>query len=150
MNNLAVLYQLQGRYDEAGQLLERAIAITERARGTEDARYPIYIHSLGELLLATGKLEEAERQLRRALGIYELRGHRFRGLALYQLAGISARQDQPERALGLLRQALEQGWADRSILDDSNLNSLRGRPEFEAIVSEVESRIKDRKRQGAS
>lgn len=55
MNNLAVLDREQGRYDEARQLIEGAIAITERTRGTEDARYPVYIHTLGELLLATGK-----------------------------------------------------------------------------------------------
>jgi non-specific serine/threonine protein kinase/serine/threonine-protein kinase len=142
MNNLAVLYQEQRRYDEARRLLERAIALTEKARGTKDSRYPLYIHSMGELLQATGNLAEAERQLRRAVEIYQSQGgNRLLGLALYQLAGLSALQRRPEQALDFLRQALKDGWADPSIFEDANLDSLRGRPEFEAIVSEIKNRI---------
>jgi len=147
MNNLAVLYQDQRRYDEARQLLERAIAITEKARGTNDARYPVYIHTLGELSQATGNLAEAERQLRRAVEIYESRGgHRLLGLGLYQLAGLSALQRRPEQALDFLHQALKKGWADESIVEDDNLDSLRGRADFEVIVSEVKSRIANAKK----
>ena len=147
MNNLAVLYQDQRRYDEARQLLERAIAITEKARGTKDARYPVYIHTLGELSQATGNLAEAERQLRRAVEIYESRGgHRLLGLGLYQLAGLSALQRRPEQALDFLHQALKKGWADESIVEDDNLDSLRGRADFEVIVSEVKSRIANTKK----
>jgi non-specific serine/threonine protein kinase/serine/threonine-protein kinase len=142
MNNLAVLYQEQRRYDEARGLLERAIALTEKARGTKDAQYPVFIHSMGELLQATGQLAEAERQLRRVVEIYQSHGgNRLLGLALYQLAGLSALQRRPEQALDYLRQARKQGWADPSIFEDANLRSLRGRPEFEAIVSEVKDRI---------
>jgi hypothetical protein len=33
------------------------------------------------------------------------------------------------------------GWAERDILDDSALDSLRGDPEFEAVIAEVKERL---------
>ena len=42
----------------------------------------------------------------------------------------------PAQAVGL-------GWAEQSIFRDTVLDSLRGDPEFEAIVAEVKERIGD-------
>ena len=42
-----------------------------------------------------------------------------------------------------VRELLERGWADQSILGESDFKSLRGDPEFEAIVAEVRKRLEE-------
>ncbi len=44
-------------------------------------------------------------------------------------------------ALDHLRKAVGLGWAERDVLTDTTLDSLRGDPEFEAIVAEVKKQI---------
>ena len=94
------------------------------------------------MLLATGDLKEAEDVLRQAVDAYESRGgDEFLGLALYQLAGLAARHGKRTEALALLRRSAASGHVDEGVTDDSNLVSLHGNPEFEAIVAEVKKRI---------
>ena len=59
----------------------------------------------------------------------------------YALACLFAMTGARQEALDQLRQTVEHGWADELILDDQDLQSLRGDPEFEAIVAEVKKRI---------
>ncbi len=42
-----------------------------------------------------------------------------------------------------LRRAVDLGWAELDVLTNPTLDSLRGDPEFEAIVAEVKKRIGD-------
>jgi len=57
------------------------------------------------------------------------------------LTGLAARHGKRAEALALLRRAAASGHVDESVADDSNLVSLHGDPEFEAIVAEVKKRI---------
>jgi hypothetical protein len=58
----------------------------------------------------------------------------------YHLACVSALEGETEEALGLLRQALEDGFASRAAVGDPRLALLEGEAEYEAIVAEVERR----------
>jgi len=144
LNNLATVLLETGDFAEAKQLLERALAIDEKTLGPDHPTYAIHLHSLGELMLRTRNLAEAERYLQSALEIYE---HEFRSdhpyiaLIFYNLACLSALQNDRETAIDFLRQSLERGYADDTIVDNPDLSSLHGNPEFEAIVAEVERRI---------
>ncbi|MEJ2581258.1 MAG: serine/threonine-protein kinase, partial [Acidobacteriota bacterium] len=58
----------------------------------------------------------------------------------FNLACLSALEGQPTQALEELRNALDAGFSHSVIFDDTDLDSLRGRPEFENMVEEVRRR----------
>ena len=64
------------------------------------------------------------------------------GISWYNLAALSAVRGRRDEALDRLRRATENGYTDvRSWMKDSQLESLHGDPEFEAIVAEAKQRI---------
>lgn len=64
---------------------------------------------------------------------------------LYNLACYEALAGERDTALASLRRALDVGFADHLISTDSDLDSLRGAPEFEQIVVEATSRFAKRR-----
>ena len=64
LNNLALLYQAQGRYDEAEPLLKRSHAIWEKALGPGHPHVATSLNNLAALYQAQGRKEDAERLLR--------------------------------------------------------------------------------------
>jgi tetratricopeptide (TPR) repeat protein len=57
----------------------------------------------------------------------------------YQLAGAEAIAGQPDQALRSLNEAMDRGWANSlRTRRDRKLASLRGRPEFEALLERME------------
>jgi prevent-host-death family protein len=68
-------------------------------------------------------------------------GHPVVGRSLYNLACVRSRQGNAEAALGHLREAMDAGWASPLILDDPDLDGLRGDPRFETILAEVKARL---------
>jgi hypothetical protein len=100
---------------------------------------------LGDHYRRQGRYGESEALLDRAL---EVRRQALGpegahvGQSLFFLGCLAAARGERDEALGLFRQAVDQGWAERWILDDDpDLLPLRGDPEFEAIVDEVKERI---------
>jgi tetratricopeptide (TPR) repeat protein len=71
LNNLALLYWDQGKYKEAEQLYQRALAIKEQQLGTLDFSTSICYNNLALLYEDQGKYEEAEPLFQRALAIRE-------------------------------------------------------------------------------
>lgn len=59
-NNLAMLYHAQQKYDLAEMMYERALPIRRRALGTQDAQFRALIENYSNLLMATGRSEQAE------------------------------------------------------------------------------------------
>ncbi len=59
LNNLAALYQDQGRYAEAEPLYQRSLAIMEKALGPEHPDVAALLNNLAPMLSALGKREEA-------------------------------------------------------------------------------------------
>ena len=69
LNNLAGLYQAQGKYAEAEPLYQRALAIREKALGPEHPDVANSLNNLAVLYRAQGKYAEAEPLYQRALAI---------------------------------------------------------------------------------
>ena len=95
MNNLASLYNRQGRYDAAEPLYLETLETQKRVLGDD---------------------------------------HRDTTSTLYNLACMEALRGDRAKAIGWLRQAVEEGyaWAD-AMPKDSDLETLHG-PEFDALV----------------
>ncbi len=64
VNNLAGLYQAQGRIGEAEPLFKRALAIWEQALRPEHPYVDIALNNLAALYRTQGRNDEAERLLR--------------------------------------------------------------------------------------
>ena len=64
-NNLAELYQAQGRYAEAEPLYRRSLAIWEKALGPEHPHVATGLNNLTVLYRAQGRYAEAEPLFRR-------------------------------------------------------------------------------------
>lgn len=69
LNNLASIYQDQGRYREAKSAYLRSIRVWERAAGPYNPGLAQPLNNLGGLYLAMGRLKDAERYTERSLAI---------------------------------------------------------------------------------
>ena len=88
-------------------------------------------------------LDEAEELYQRALAVYEAavgsETERAGGI-YYNLACVAALGGERDRAIDLLREAVDRGYGGPQIAEDSDLASLHGDPDFEAIVAEIKRR----------
>ena len=71
LNNLALLYEAQGKYEQAEPLLQRALAIWEQQLGPEHPDTATSLNNLALLYYTQGKYEQAEPLYQRALAIVE-------------------------------------------------------------------------------
>src|SRR5439155_533835 len=71
LNNLAILYAEQGKYELAEPLIQRALAGRERVLGPEHPSTFSTVNNLATLYTDQGKYEQAEPLYQRALAIYE-------------------------------------------------------------------------------
>jgi len=73
LNNLALVYQTEGRITDAEPLFKRATAIAETAFGGDNRHLGESLNNLAELYRGQGRLAEAEPLYKRALAIYDKR-----------------------------------------------------------------------------
>jgi tetratricopeptide (TPR) repeat protein len=102
------------------------------------------MNNLGGLYTKQRNYEQAAALLGEALDarLRVLGGdHLHVGYSHYNLGCLSASLGKRGEALDHLRNAVSLGWAERDILTDTTLDSLRGDPEFEAVVAEVKKRV---------
>jgi tetratricopeptide (TPR) repeat protein len=66
LNNLALVYQAQGRYADAEPLYERALAIKEEALGPDHPEVAVTCENMAELYRQIGKEGKAEKSEERA------------------------------------------------------------------------------------
>ena len=71
LDNLALLYDAQGRYAKAEPLYQRALAIWEKALGPEHPHVAASLNNLATLYQLQCKYADAEPLLNRALAIWE-------------------------------------------------------------------------------
>ena len=71
LNSLALLYLTQGNYAQAEPLLQRSLAIAEKALGPEHPNVATSLNNLALLYYTQGKYAQAEPLYRRALAIAE-------------------------------------------------------------------------------
>jgi tetratricopeptide (TPR) repeat protein len=126
-----------GRFEEAERAIGRARNIAERVFGPDHIETAQSIATEGYLRYSQGQLAEAHRLYAHALEIGERSlGPTARRLGgwHYALACIAALRGERNEALARLREALALGWWWDGVLEDSDMDSLRGDPEFEAII----------------
>jgi tetratricopeptide (TPR) repeat protein len=71
LNNMGEVFRKQGKYRGAEALLQRALAIREKAAGPDSLAAAPIIENLARLYHLDGRITESEKQWRRALRIYE-------------------------------------------------------------------------------
>ncbi|MCH7633940.1 MAG: CHAT domain-containing protein [Proteobacteria bacterium] len=130
LNNLALLYYIQGKYAEAEPLHKRALAIYEKTLGPEHPDVAAPLHSLAGLYYEQGKYAEAEPLYKRALAIREkalgpehpdVAGSLNDLAGLYQAQGRYAEAEpRYKRALAIEEKALGPGHS----LVATSLNNL--------------------------
>jgi tetratricopeptide (TPR) repeat protein len=133
----------KGDVEGARQALLRALKINERAYGPDHIRVARLLRALG-FVEYRYDLEKGKQLLERALEIVRNvfgPDSRNTGAYYYNLACIAALQGDRESSLELFRQAIETGWTWSGVFDDPDLGSLRGDPEFEAMVEEFRRRL---------
>ncbi len=69
LNNLALLYDAQGKYADAEPLYKRALAIVEKALGPEHPHVATSLENYAALLRKTGRGHEAAKMEARAKAI---------------------------------------------------------------------------------
>jgi CHAT domain-containing protein len=133
LNNLALLYRVQGKYGEAELLHARALKIREEKLGTEHPDTAMSLNNLAKVYQEQQKYQEAEKLYLRGLNIYEhLLGSNHPSLAktLDNLAQVYVAQQKLEsaelfylRAIFIIQEVLGENHPDL-IMSMHNLGSL--------------------------
>jgi tetratricopeptide (TPR) repeat protein len=135
--------RLTGEADQALEMLERAQDIAERSFGIDHVETARVVESFGYHYYGLQDYDVALQYFDRGREIRERvfgAGHGALGWSWYDRACILALKGERAAALEALREAVAVGWAKDLIFSDSDLDSLRGDPDFEAIVDEVRTR----------
>jgi non-specific serine/threonine protein kinase/serine/threonine-protein kinase len=140
----ALILANRGDLEGARTTLDRTLRIAERAHGSKHLGVVRTLELFGFHHYQQGEYDEALRWYRRAFDIRkQIFGakHPSGGWNLYDQACLLALGGDREGAVATLHEALEAGWANHRIFEDDDLDSLKGDPGFEAILSEVRSRL---------
>ena len=158
---LGALLARQKRFAEAFTHLDAGLAIQQKlAEG--DPKNPIYVLRLGYsygyrgwALVRSGQPSEAAADLRRAFQLWEKTAtdpntQFARSQALALLAGLGGEAKSgvtkeeartfADQAVTDLTGAVKGGWCRPGELKGSDFDALRGRPDFQKLVAEVESK----------
>ena len=109
LNNLATLYEAQGRYSEATPLHERSLSIREKSLGPDHFDVGLSSNNLALLYYRQGRLAEAEALYKKSLTISEKSvglDHPFVATVRNNLAVLLEKQGQSSHAEPLYRRAL--------------------------------------------
>ena len=134
----------QGDVDRARAMIERAARINRNALPFDHVQHTYDLAALGALDYTLGRYAEAEARYEQALEMrIRLLGEESRSLdvLLYNLACLSALQGDRKQALERLRRAVDLGFRLPLLLEDPDLDSLRGDAEFEAIADAIRQEI---------
>jgi CHAT domain-containing protein/tetratricopeptide (TPR) repeat protein len=132
LNNVALLYQEQGRYADAQPISHRSLAIREKALGPDHPDVALSLHNLAALYVAQGRYMDAEPLYRRSLGIREKAlgpDHPDVAISLNNLVLLYIEQGRYEKAEPLHRRSL--GIFEKTLGPDhptvaTSLNNLAG------------------------
>lgn len=119
MNNLALVLERMGEFEQAHQLLERVRIDDERRLGQEHPNYADTLSNLGLILQRLGRYDEAETMFERVLVLDRMRfgaDHPKAALSYGHLASIANHRDQYDRSSQLLEQStmiIERAYGDR-------------------------------------
>ena len=150
-NTLARILSLEQRYAEAEKIQREALEIQRRVLGVEHALTLRSMNNLADILSEEGKYIESENLMIEVRDIEQ----RVRGLdnpatalTIYAIAELEALQGHREKALALLREAVDHGLSSSLALEiekDENLKSLHGDPRFAALIAHIKERAASQK-----
>jgi esterase/lipase superfamily enzyme/Flp pilus assembly protein TadD len=109
LNDQVIQLRRSGKYSEAIDLAERALALSERLHGPDHSLVAISLTNLAALYQSQGRLAEAEPLYKRALAIYEKAlgpDHRDMAASLNDLASLYQSQSRFAEAEPLYKRAL--------------------------------------------
>ena len=133
-----------GEEPAARRMFERNLSIARESYGSQHMEAAAALAGLAYHEYAVGNLaaarELSERSLEIQIGALGA-GARRLGMAYYNLACINAIEGNRRGALDNLQLAVDTGWWWRGVESDTDLDSLRGDPEFEAMAGEIKRRV---------
>jgi eukaryotic-like serine/threonine-protein kinase len=144
IDNLAGLLVLQHHYPEAEKLRRESLEVLRKARGPDDPMTLFTMSGLANTLSVQGRYKEADALLQEAFERQSrLLGPNHPAVAMtkYNLACNAALEGHKQEAITLLKESIEHGLSPLNkarMSDDSDLKSLHGNPEFEALVASVQ------------
>jgi tetratricopeptide (TPR) repeat protein len=109
LNNLANIYQSEGRYDEAVEKFEEALRIDEKTIGKEHPDYASRLNNLANVYRSQGRDDEAIEKYEKALQIAEKtigREHPSYATYLNNLANVYKSQGRNDEAIEKYEEAL--------------------------------------------
>ena len=118
LNNLAKVYDHQGRYADAEPLYRRAVATGEKAHGPDHPLVAVSLNNLAALYTKQDRYTDAEPLLKRALAILEKAlspDHPYVVTALNNLAELYRKEGRYADALPLVQITIGRGRAKSSI-----------------------------------
>ena len=152
MTNLAGALVEQGRYQESKTLLEQTLERERRVLGPDHPSTLSCMSVLATTLIRMGQYAEAEKlqqetldTQRRVLGP----NHPDTSISAYNLACLISKEGDHERAMILLRDAVDHGLAPDVVLgmeQDPDLQPLHGDPRFTEIVADAHKRAAEAQR----
>lgn len=110
LNELALVYTEQGKYDEAIWLYKQVIEIDEKTIGKEHHNYAKHLNNLALVYDSQGKYDEAIELCKKAIEIGEKtvgKEHHDHATRLNNLAGVYDSQGKYDEAIRLYKQAME-------------------------------------------
>ena len=149
---IASIYQVQGRFTDAGPHLEHALAIFETALPPDHPDLAVALSNLGLHYQFQGRYAAAERLGRRALGIQERKlqpDHPEIATSLNNIAHVMKADGRGAEAEPLLRRALQIRKAGLDPLDPriaESLANLAGALELQGKLAEAEGLIRQSRR----
>jgi non-specific serine/threonine protein kinase/serine/threonine-protein kinase len=133
-----------GDVEEALVILERAERIAQTSHGPKHIDFALSLEIIGLHHYKNESWDDALEYYRRAQEVRENifgEGHAALGWNLYDQACILALSGDGDGAITTLRHALDVGWLNHRIIEDDDFDTLKGDPEFAAILAEVRSRL---------
>ena len=136
LGNLAALYERQGKYAGAEQLLRRVLALAERDLGPDHPQFAVLSTNLAALYNSQGKYAAAEPLLKRAQAIAEASvgtDSQIYANALFHASALSIAQRRWSVALDALERATELALARMRRSGERAGSALIGPPEGEPL-----------------
>ncbi len=134
---LARLSFAEGSFESAAELYERRQDLLEAAYGRDHRHSILNRINIAWAKARSGRLDTAARLYRengRAAADLVAAVGATAGTDLYNLGCLAALVGEPSDAVRWLRQSLELGVEPSHLLEDTDLEGLRGEPDFEALV----------------
>ena len=109
LNNLAVLYKMQGKHKKAELLFKRSLGIVEKALGNDHPDVATILNNFSDLYRSQGKNKDAETLNQRSLDIIEKKlgkDHLLAASSRNNLANLYVSQEKYEEAEPLFQRSL--------------------------------------------